>query len=177
MPQLDPSTFISQLFWLILCLGMVVLCFARIFIPRFNAMLEKRFSKINYDLDQAQLFESQSKALAQKYELELLSAKKNAEEQIKNTMSELLEKKRQQLIHIDEELSNNLKAMEKSFERQQKLMLSTLAPIADECAQQILQHVLGQKNHQTSVPLDDKLAQEKKHSPSQKKKTKSNARN
>ncbi|MDP3372584.1 MAG: hypothetical protein Q8S21_06845 [Candidatus Paracaedibacteraceae bacterium] len=144
MPQFDATTFLSQLFWLTLCLGMVVFCFARIFIPRFNSMVEKRFSKIQDNLDQAQLFDTQTRELAEKYEHELATAKQKAKEHIKVTVAEFAEKKRSQLIGLDEELSSNIKAMEKSFERKQTLMIDSMEPLAKELAQQILQHVLGQ---------------------------------
>lgn len=146
MPQFDATTFLSQLFWLALCLGMVVLCFARIFIPRFNDMLEKRFSKIQHDLDQAQLFEMQTKELAEKYEHELTLAKEKAKEHINVTVAELVEKKRKQLIGLDEELSSSIKAMEKSFERKQASMIDAMEPLTKEFTQQILQHVLGQSS-------------------------------
>ena len=47
VPQLDTSFYISQIFWLVVCLIILVLAFKKIFIPRISALVSKREEHIN----------------------------------------------------------------------------------------------------------------------------------
>ncbi|MES2252102.1 MAG: hypothetical protein V4482_00255 [Pseudomonadota bacterium] len=145
MPQFDTSTFISQVFWLAICLGMVIFCYVRIFIPRFNKTIEKRLSKIHYDINQAKHMQEQAKLLFEENQKKLNDAQHRAEEQIKAALADLELKKKNQLAHIDDELASSLKAMSKSLERQQKALQETMAPHVDECLDKILLHLIGEQ--------------------------------
>ena len=144
MPQFDTSTFNSQIFWLAICLGMVVFCYVRIFIPKFNNTIEKRLSKIRYDLEQAEHMQEQAKLLAAQNQKKLEDAQRHVDEQLKEVLADLEAKKKSQLDHISAELSDSLKAMEKSFERQQAQLEKRMEPLAKECVEHIVQHIINQ---------------------------------
>ena len=150
MPQFDTSTFISQIFWLAVCLGMVVFCYVRIFIPKFNQTIEKRLSKIRYDIEQAEHMQEQAKLLFEKSQKKIEDAHRQVEEHLKETLSGLELKKKIQLMHIDDELSNSLKDMEKSFERQQLQLQESMGPVASDCLNQILARIVGNSNEMPS---------------------------
>lgn len=42
VPQLDTNFYISQVFWLVVCLSMLCIAFKKIFIPRMNKLLQNR---------------------------------------------------------------------------------------------------------------------------------------
>ncbi|MBR1943908.1 MAG: hypothetical protein IJ848_00355 [Alphaproteobacteria bacterium] len=42
VPQLDTSFYISQIFWIVVCLLVLVIAFKKVFIPRMNKLVEKR---------------------------------------------------------------------------------------------------------------------------------------
>lgn len=42
VPQLDTSFYISQVFWLVVCLLVLVIAFKKIFIPRMNKLVQQR---------------------------------------------------------------------------------------------------------------------------------------
>jgi F0F1-type ATP synthase membrane subunit b/b' len=133
----------------------------RIFIPKFNQTIEKRVSKIRYDIEQAEWMNEQSRLLFENNQKKIEDAQKQVENLIKETLSDLELKKKTQLAHIDNELSLGIKAMEKSFERQQISLQSQIESIAVNCVDDILQHlinmpssVVGAKNQ----PLADEAA-------------------
>ena len=138
MPQFDTTTFISQLFWLAISFGMVVFCFARIFIPRFNAILEKRFLKIRNDSEQAEQMQAEAQALFDKSQVRLDETRKDADKMIKMTISNLESNREKHLAMMQSELQKGLKAIEKAHEDQLMTLHEQLAPIAQTCAIQIL---------------------------------------
>ena len=42
VPQLDTNFYISQVFWLVVCLLVLVIAFKKIFIPRMNKLIQQR---------------------------------------------------------------------------------------------------------------------------------------
>lgn len=46
MPQFDPSSFISQIFWLAICFGTLYFSVSKIFLPRIKGVVEERKKNI-----------------------------------------------------------------------------------------------------------------------------------
>ncbi|MDP5012494.1 MAG: hypothetical protein NWR39_01855 [Pseudomonadota bacterium] len=162
MPQFDTSTFISQIFWLAICLGVVIFFYARVFIPKFNRTIEQRLSKIRYDVEQAEHMQEQAKLLFEKSQKKIEDAHCQVEAHLKETLEGLENKKKLQLTHIDEELSNSLKDMEKSFERQQLQLQESMEPLANDCLNQILAHVVSNSNQKYSPSTSNVSPPDKK---------------
>ena len=53
MPQLDFSTFPSQIFWLAVIFVLLYLLMARVALPRVSAMIDARKARIEGDLERA----------------------------------------------------------------------------------------------------------------------------
>ena len=53
MPQLDPSTFASQLFWLAVTFGLFLLIVWRVALPKIGRVLEDRRERIERDIARA----------------------------------------------------------------------------------------------------------------------------
>ena len=54
MPQLDPTYWASQAFWLILIFTLLYLALSNLFIPKIKDNIDNRENKIKDDLDEAQ---------------------------------------------------------------------------------------------------------------------------
>ncbi|MCF6293301.1 MAG: hypothetical protein L3J04_07905, partial [Robiginitomaculum sp.] len=78
MPQLDFSTFPSQIFWLAIAFGILYLALSRIFIPRIGGVLEERCDRIADDLDMAVSMKADADAAVIAYENSLKKAAERA---------------------------------------------------------------------------------------------------
>src|SRR5579859_287483 len=74
-PPFDTSTFPSQLVWLAITFVALYLIVSRIALPRVGAVIDKRQSKIEGDLGEAQRLKDESEAALKAYESELASAR------------------------------------------------------------------------------------------------------
>ena len=54
MPQLDPTYWASQAFWLILIFTLLYMALSKMFIPKIKESIDDRENKIKDDLDEAQ---------------------------------------------------------------------------------------------------------------------------
>ena len=76
MPQLDPTYWASQAFWLILVFTILYISISKFYLPKIKENLDNRESKIKEDLESANKFKEQSEAKAKEYDFILESAKK-----------------------------------------------------------------------------------------------------
>ena len=69
MPQLDPTYWASQAFWLILIFTALYLALSNLFIPKIKDNIDNRENKIKDDLDEAQKLKNLAEQKLREYEL------------------------------------------------------------------------------------------------------------
>jgi F-type H+-transporting ATPase subunit b len=77
-PPFDPTTFGSQLFWLVIAFGGLYLLMKRVAVPRIGGILEDRANRIAGDLTEAGRMKTESEAAVAAYEKALAEARQNA---------------------------------------------------------------------------------------------------
>ena len=76
MPQLDPTYWASQVFWLILIFTILYISIANFYLPKIKNNLNDRENKIKEDLDAASKFKDLSELKLKEYEKILENSKK-----------------------------------------------------------------------------------------------------
>ena len=76
MPQLDPTYWPSQAFWLILIFAILYFSISKFYLPKIKNNLDNRDSKIKEDLDNANKFKEESEKKLKEYDLIMNNAKK-----------------------------------------------------------------------------------------------------
>ena len=69
VPQLDTSFYISQIFWIVVCLLVLIIAFKKVFIPRMNKLVDKRSEYIKSLEKNIKDLEKQVDELSSKLEL------------------------------------------------------------------------------------------------------------
>lgn len=80
MPQLDFTTFPSQIFWLLVALTALYFILTRLALPRIVGAIEERHDAIEDDLDRASEFRRRAEQAEAAYEKALAEAKARAQE-------------------------------------------------------------------------------------------------
>ena len=99
MPQLDPTYWASQAFWLILIFTVLYISIAKFYLPKIKNNLDTRENKIKDDLDDANKFKELSEAKFKEYEKILEDAKKEVIKihiDQKNLLDKDIQKKKRQ---------------------------------------------------------------------------------
>ena len=79
MPQLDISTFLPQVFWLLITFSALYILMSRFALPRVGEILEERQNRLDIDLEQAEKYKVESEQLEVEYDK--LTAEARAEAQ------------------------------------------------------------------------------------------------
>ena len=75
---LDVTTFPSQIFWLLLTFGLLLLMLSKVLLPRLGGILEDRSNKIANDLDGAARMQREAETAEKAYEQSLKDARAKA---------------------------------------------------------------------------------------------------
>lgn len=89
MPQLETSTYLSQIFWLITSFLSLWFCMAWFIIPKIEDIMEQRRRKIDDFVQKAERFNKQALISLNKYEKALEKAKSDAKKTIEDNKKDL----------------------------------------------------------------------------------------
>ncbi len=142
LPQLDPTWYPSQIFWLLAVFGTLYFIFAKTVLPQISATLENRHSHIQNDLDSAQTLKDQAEEIHAAYEKILNEAREKAnqifadvEESLKDDAAKKTETFR---LRMQVEIEKAEKRIEKSKKEAMEQMNTIAAEMASEAAKKIV---------------------------------------
>jgi len=104
MPQLDPSTFTTQLFWLFVAFTVLFLIVWKVALPRITDVREVRQNRIDDDLDKASEMKAEADSVLEAYEQALAAATNEAQELQRQAAAELAGER----TRLQEELAQTL---------------------------------------------------------------------
>jgi F-type H+-transporting ATPase subunit b len=141
MPQLDFTTYMPQIFWVIL----VFLCFwlvmDRFLLPKITERIEERKSKYNDLISKAEAINNKALASLQKYEKKLAAAKEKASVQISKNEQELQEFIAKKEKDLEEVLNKKIIESKEILQREKEETLAKIDELAVSAAYTIIQHL------------------------------------
>ena len=151
MPQLDPTYWASQAFWLILVFGVLYISISKFYLPKIKDNLDNRENKIKEDLENANKFKEQSETKLKEYELIMENAKKEVAKihlDSKNTLDKDIQSRKEAVEkEIEKEI---LKAQREIIELKQNSK-STIENISQNIASNIIENISGDKLNESSI--------------------------
>ena len=79
LPQMDISTFPSQIFWLIVTFSILYIFMWKFVIPTLRITIEERRDKISNDINEAENLKSEAEEILNKYESKISSSNQDAQ--------------------------------------------------------------------------------------------------
>ena len=134
MPQLDPKSWVPQIFWLIITFGFLYIIISKIVYPRLSESIEQRNDYISDLVDEAKKLTEQTEKLNKQYEDFIKSSNNKAQEIIINDRKKLnteFNKKQDELNEkiskITVEAENEIKDFKSNSIDQIKLISNNLS--------------------------------------------------
>lgn len=145
MPQLDVSTYPSQLFWLGVTFALLWGFLHVWIVPRFMQIFAKRQAHLDKLLDKATVLQTHADNLHHQAQQRLAYVKAQAEHLIHQTLQEVEEEKlRQQKAHL-QWLHQEREAFQKAFETAKKQAMKELPAHVQDLGQTLFRHISGKK--------------------------------
>ena len=151
MPQLDPTYWASQAFWLILIFTSLYLTLSKMFIPKIKESIDDRENKIKDDLDEAQKLKLIAEEKFKEYEITIENAKKEVQKIIFESKNKLSFEVQNKKKIIEKEIETEIKNAEKEIENLKNDSLINISTISEEITSKIIEMVSGEPLNQSSV--------------------------
>ncbi len=151
MPQLDPTYWASQAFWLILVFAILYIAISKFYLPKIKDNLDNRENKIKEDLDNANKFKDQSEVKFKEYELIMENAKKEVSKihsDSKNILNKDIQSKKET---IEKEIDKEILKAQKEILEIKKNSISSIQNISENIAANIIENISGDKLNESSI--------------------------
>ena len=151
MPQLDPTYWASQAFWLILVFTILYISIAKFYLPKIKNNLDNRENKIKEDLDAANKFKELSESKLSEYEKILENSKKEVIKihvDAKNKLDKDIQTKKEV---IDKEIENEITKAQKEIVDLKKNSVADIQNISKDLASNIIENISGDKLNESSI--------------------------
>lgn len=143
MPQLDPASYPTQLFWLAVVFIVLYVLMSRIGLPRVNQVVTARAAKIDGDLGAAADARSRSEALLGEYEQSLAAARAEALATIRATTEAIAREAAEREHELMVKLAAEGRAAEARIAAAKTQALGNIRQIAVEAVQAASTQLVG----------------------------------
>ena len=151
MPQLDPTYWASQAFWLILIFSILYLSIAKFYLPKIKKNLDDRDNKIKDDLDEAINLKELSESKIKEYEIILFNSKKEVTKILLETKKKLDSDIKNKKEAIDKEIENEVAKAQKEILDLKKNSINSINSISQEIASNIIEKISGEQLNESSI--------------------------
>jgi F-type H+-transporting ATPase subunit b len=157
MPQLDPTYWASQAFWLILVFSILYISIAKFYLPKIKKNLDDRENKIKEDLDEANNLKSLSEKKLKEYEVILENSKKEVTKILLESKNQLDEDIKNKKETMEKEIAIEVSKAQKEILDLKKNSINSINIISQDIASNIIEKISGDKLNESSVKaaIDD----------------------
>lgn len=145
MPQLDVSTYASQIFWLIVAFSVLYYLLTRKALPRVAEELERREDQIAKDLDEAKRLRGEANDALAKHEAAMDKARTEAQAILARTQAALEDDAAKRQSEMEERLQRQMAEAESRIGEAKQQALAELEEVAVTTAQAAAERVAGIK--------------------------------
>lgn len=143
LPQLDPTTFASQIFWLAVTFIVLYLLMSRVALPRVRDVLEERERRITDDLEKAQRLKDESEAVLAEYEKVLADARANAQAMFAQAAEQANAEAAKRQQDMAQKLAKQLETAESRVQAAKAAALDNIRQVAIEVARDAAARLTG----------------------------------
>ncbi len=143
MPQLDVSTFPSQILWLLIAFFLLYRLLAKSALPSIETVLEKRKSRIERDLVAAEKFSEDAAKAEHAYAEMHRRARETAAERITGALQAQRLRQEKELGQADAQVIALLQNAEAVVKERRKHFLEEMLPFAEGLAERLVQELTG----------------------------------
>jgi F-type H+-transporting ATPase subunit b len=162
MPQLDVTTFVPQLFWLVVTFFVLYLLMRLVALPRVGAAIAARRSRLDDDLARAAEIRAQAEAAMAEYQASLADARAQAHEALRQTAERLAAEAAERQRQLAEALAAQLKAAEGQIAAAKSQAFAEIRGVAIDVARAVAQKLTGADTDEPSLAAAvDRVAAER----------------
>jgi len=158
MPQLDPSNYLSEIFWLAITFGAMFLIMWRIAVPKISDVLEARQYRLDDNHAKAEELNREAEEAYDAYEAALAEARSEAHEEVQAMTQRISEEHASKEAAQHEELAAKIAASEQEIDKAISAALANVEGTAVDVGEAAVEKLLGEAVDRAAVETAVKSA-------------------
>ena len=151
MPQLDPTTFLPQITWLVITFTILFLVMWRVALPRIADVLEARQERMNDNLEKAEDFKKEADAVLEAYEAAMVAAREQAQSVIADVRGTMAEDAAKQQAALSESLAAQITQSEDRIEQAKNEAIGQLQGMSAELTAAAMERLTGDRPNDAAL--------------------------
>ena len=151
MPQLDPTYWASQVFWLTIIFSAIYFLIAKIFVPKIKGNIDARESQIRKDIDEANTLKEEADRKLQKYNSLIDEAKLEARKILSEGRKKINEDIQSKKEQIEKDIQKETLEATKEIEKFKINSLNKVNIISEEIISEIIQDIFKEDLNKSSI--------------------------
>ena len=151
MPQLDPTYWASQAFWLILVFSILYVSIAKFYLPKIKNNIDDRENKIKEDLDEANNLTALSEKKLKEYEFSLENSRKEVTKILLESKNQLEKDIQSKKEAMEKEIQIEISKAQKEISDLKKNSVSSINVISQEITSNLIEKMSGDKLNASSI--------------------------
>ncbi|MFN3827480.1 MAG: hypothetical protein ACK4NR_07630 [Micavibrio sp.] len=143
LPQFNPETFPTQIFWLVVTFAVLYVIFSGRILPDISNILENRRAKIEGDLETADRLRKEADEVQSSYESHLDSSRDAAKKMVSDVHASMKSKAEQQLQSLRDKADSEMQTLEVRIQSAKNEAMSQMTTIAAEVASEAAAKIIG----------------------------------
>ncbi len=163
MPQLDVSTYSSQLFWLFICFSALYVFIARVTVPRIASVLGVRWERIEGTLQRAEETGLQADLVREQFEEILAQARTQANKDVMSSLKAITQTSTKRKKEIADNVLSRIKETEDRIDKRKEQAQGELREIAEIVTSSIIEKLVKSKIKPEDLvkAIDDIIVEQK----------------
>ena len=145
MPQLNPESFISQLFWLLIFFTILYLIINSVFVPKIKKIREDRDNTVQKLISESKSINDSIENIISKINNEMKKEKEVSNAQINNAINENKEILEKKISALDKELEKKTNSVLEGLNNSKNKIEGEIPEIVVSLSDQIFEKILGEK--------------------------------
>ena len=151
MPQLNPEFWISQIFWLILTFGILLVVLSKFILPNISKNIESRKLEILENIETAEKQRKESENKIKEYEKIILDSKKEAKNHYNEIRKKALNEIAKKQMTLENQINDEIKNTEKEIIELKSKSPEKINKIAIETSGDLIKHLIGTEVNNSSI--------------------------
>ena len=151
MPQLNPEFWISQIFWLILTFGVLVIVLSKFILPNISKNIESRKSEILGNIETAEKQRKESEIKIKEYDKIILNSKNEAKNHYNEIRKKALNEIAKKQKTLENQINSEIKNAEKEINELKSKAPEKINKIAIETSTELVKYLIGAEVNNSSV--------------------------
>ena len=151
MPQLDPTYWVSQVFWLTLIFSAIYFLIAKIFVPKIKGNIDARESQIRKDINEANSLKEEADKKLKEYNKIIDEAKLEAKKIISEGRKKINEDIKSKKEQVEKDIQKETLSATSEIEKFKINSLKKINIVSEEIVSDILKDIFKEDLNKSSI--------------------------